>query len=133
MIKRRLLLMYDIAIPAGGRCSMEKKPLNVAVGERIRFMREKGRLTREQLAERANISIQFLSDIENGMKSMTVPTIINLADALHVSTDYLLLGRTEECPSSVDASLIAMLAALPEKQRQVAGELLRCFVEGVTS
>ena len=133
MIKGMPSLEYDIDILAEGRCSVEKKPLNVAVGKRIRNMRENAHLTREQLAELANISIQFLSDIENGMKSMTVPTIISLANALHVSTDYLLLGKTEECPSSVDASLIAMLAALPEKQRQVAGDLLRCFVQGVTS
>lgn len=111
---------------------MEKKPLNVAVGGRIRDMREREHLTREQLAELANISIQFLSDIENGLKSMTVPTIISIAAALCVSTDYLLLGKRPEA-SSVDASLIAMLENLPEKQRQTAGELLRCFVRGVNA
>ena len=110
---------------------MEKKPLNVAVGERIRTMRESSHLTREQLAEQANISIQFLYDIENGAKSMTVPTIINIAAALCVSTDYLLLGMRSEYPSDLDASLIAQLQALHPKQRQVACELLRCFIRGV--
>ena len=111
---------------------MAKKPLNVAVGGRIRALREREHLTREKLAEGANISVQFLSDIENGTKSMTVPTIINIAASLHVTTDYLLLGRRSDSTSDLYASLIAQLQTLPDRQRQVAGELISCFVRGVS-
>jgi len=124
-------LMYNVIIEGEGRRVMEKKALNMEVGERIRTMRETNRFTREQLAEKANISIQFLYDIENGAKSMTVPTIINIAAALRVSTDYLLLGNDEN--SLVNPSIIAQLQTLSENQQKVAGELLNCFVRGITA
>lgn len=124
-------LMYNVIIEVEGRRVMEKKALNIAVGERIRTMRETNRFTREQLAEKANISTQFLYDIENGAKSMTVPTIINIATALHVSTDYLLLGNNKNIP--VDTSIIAQLQTLSENQQKIAGELLSCFVRGMTA
>ena len=131
MIMDKTSLMYNVIIEGEGRRVMEKKALNMEVGERIRTMRETNRFTREQLAEKANISIQFLYDIENGAKSMTVPTIINIAAALRVSTDYLLLGNNEN--SLVNPSIIAQLQTLSENQQKVAGELLNCFVRGITA
>lgn len=64
----------------------------IDIGKRVRKTREHYKLTREQLAEMAKISPQFLVHIENGTKSMTSNTICNLARALNVTTDYLLLG-----------------------------------------
>ena len=54
---------------------MKNTDLNKEVGGRIRTIREYSNLTREVLAEKADISVQFLADIENGRKSMTVKTL----------------------------------------------------------
>ena len=98
---------------------MEKKSLNIEVGRRIREIREYQHFTREQLSEKANISIQFLSDIENGYKSMTALTIINLAKALNISTDYILLGKSSSDNSNErDEIIFNLLAALPEEKKQ---------------
>lgn len=48
--------------------------------------------TREQLAEKADISVQFLADIEKGRKNMTVTTLRKLSTALMVSADYIVNG-----------------------------------------
>ena len=42
------------------------KTENAVFGSRIRSVREKQKLSREKLAELANISTQFLADIETG-------------------------------------------------------------------
>lgn len=42
---------------------MNDKDLNIAIGKRIRDIREKQNKTREQVAEQANISSQFLFEI----------------------------------------------------------------------
>ena len=112
---------------------MEKKLLNVEVGRRIREIREYQHFTREQLSEKANISIQFLSDIENGYKSMTVLTIINLAKALNISTDYILLGKSSSDNSNERDEIISnLLAALPEEKKQSIEELIRLFIKSIS-
>ena len=112
---------------------MEKKLLNVEVGRRIREIREYQHFTREQLSEKANISIQFLSDIENGYKSMTVLTIINLAKALNISTDYLLLGKsTLDEKNENDKIIHNLLYSLPEEKKQSIEELIRLFIKSIS-
>ena len=49
--------------------------VNSAVGRRLRCRREELALTRKKLAECAEISVQFLADIETGRKGMTVQTL----------------------------------------------------------
>ena len=110
---------------------MDKRDLNVEIGARIRRRREVLGCTREQIAERANISVQFLFDIERGKKSMTALTIVKLAEALSVSIDFMLLGtrRKEERPG---APLEQIFSLLVPEQRQLAEEILRLFVRGVS-
>lgn len=71
---------------------MSNKDLNVAIGNRVRLIREAQGKTRDKLSEEADISPHFLFEIETGKKSMTANTIINLSKALNVTTDFLLLG-----------------------------------------
>ena len=112
---------------------MEKKSLNIEVGKRIREIREYQHFTREQLSEKANISTQFLSDIQNGYKSMTVLTIINLAKALNISTDYLLLGKLSSNESNERDKIIHnLLDSLPEEKKQSIEELIRLFIKSIS-
>ncbi len=55
----------------------------------IRLWREHRGLTLEALAERADISKAYLSQIENGKRSGTVKTVKALAAALEVPLDVL--------------------------------------------
>ena len=63
--------------------------LNREIGLRLRSRREQKSLTRERLAEYADISVQFLADIETGRKGMTVQTLRKLAVALHLSLIHI--------------------------------------------
>ena len=57
--------------------------VNGEIGQRLRALREEKSLSREKLAEAADISVQFLADIETGRKGMTVQTLRKLVLALH--------------------------------------------------
>ncbi len=95
-------------------------------GERIFKMRKKRGYTKEKLAELANVSVQFLADIERGHKSMTVKTLRRIATALNVTTDYIVNGSG---PFSENAELNLMLASLSPYRRQQAEKLLAVFIE----
>lgn len=113
---------------------MEKNDFNREIGGRIRQIREYSHFTREALAEKADISVQFLADIETGRKSMTVKTLKNLADGLSVSCDYILYGNTSvREKSSEETPLYYMLETLTPEQRTDAEELLKIFIRAVQS
>ena len=106
-------------------CSMNKKELNISVGNRIRLIRESQGKTRDKLSEEANISPHFLFEIETGKKSMTTNTIINLARALNVTTDFLLLGSVT--PMS---RILNNLEGLPPEKLNLAENFLKDFSFG---
>jgi transcriptional regulator with XRE-family HTH domain len=63
--------------------------LRVEFGQRVRSLRESRRLTQEQLAERARISVDFLSLVERGRNSPSFENLQALADALETSVASL--------------------------------------------
>lgn len=70
-----------------------KENFMLFIGKRLRKQREKLNLTREEFAEKANISPQFLAEIENGKKGMSVTTLYKICNNFNLSADYLLFGR----------------------------------------
>lgn len=71
------------------------------IGNRISYIRKERGYTQEKLAELAGISIQFLSDIENNKKNMTVKTLKNIADSLNITTDYIIYGEEESNENTI--------------------------------
>ncbi len=103
---------------------------NVEVGKRINATRKCRGYSREKLSELAEVSVQFLADIEKGRKSMTVATLRRVASALNVTTDYIINGSE---PFRENTEVNAMLASLPQYYREQAEKLLAVFVETVNS
>ena len=68
--------------------------VNLEIGERIRQTRTEIGFSREQLSEIIGISTLFLGFIECGQRGMSITTLKKLCDALHVSADYILFGKT---------------------------------------
>jgi transcriptional regulator with XRE-family HTH domain len=63
------------------------------LGKRIRYLREKHRLSQKQLAEKVNLTNAQLSRYELGERKPDPEIIKDIADYFDVSADYL-LGRT---------------------------------------
>lgn len=70
---------------------------------RLKEIRKEKRLTQEELAERADISRVMVSRYETGTVIPTVDVLVSLADALDVTTDYL-LGRCDHSSSCSSSS-----------------------------
>lgn len=63
-------------------------------GKRLNELRQEEKITRAELARRLNVSVRLISYWENGERECSFDTLIQLADLLNTTTDYL-LGRTE--------------------------------------
>ena len=67
-----------------------------SVGERIRGRRAELGWTQDQLAQKAGISKSFLSDLENGKRSVGANNLLDIARALGVSLDFLMTGTASQ-------------------------------------
>ena len=75
------------------------------VGERINHIRTQKKLTLEVLAKQAGLSKSFLWEVEKGRSGISGTRLLNVADALDASVDYLLRGKTvvrEQRPESIE-------------------------------
>lgn len=104
---------------------MDKKSLNIAIGNRIKLARENMGWTQEELAEKIDLSTQFISTIERGVAGASLGTVIRLCDVLNVSSEWLLCGKqavpdSERIATKISSLSSAQLAALD----RVTDELL---------
>ena len=63
----------------------------IALGKRICFYRLKFNITQEKLAALTNCSREYIAYLESGTKTPSLPTLIDLANVLHISVDDLLV------------------------------------------
>lgn len=104
-----------------------KKEINVQTGERIRAAREQAKLTQEQLAERIEVSPQYISDLERGVVGISLPTLKRLCLAVGVSSDRILFGGEAE----LSGVLTEKCRNLTPRQFQLLSEIVDRFVEAV--
>src|SRR3954462_11690069 len=100
----------------GGHGSVSE--LGKRIGQRIRELRTQrpDRWTQEDLAERAKISVSFLSMIERGERVAHVETLAALAEALGVALSEIFAGA--EVPAENDTeALIRPLSEFARSRR----------------
>ena len=75
------------------------------LGKRIQLRRKELGLSQEAAAERCGISPSFYSNIERGIKIMSLETFVSICKAFSISADYLL---SDELPD-IDAVILNTL------------------------
>lgn len=109
----------------------EKKEINIQIGSRIRTAREKAGYTQERFAELIDVSVQYTSDLERGVVGTSIPTLIRICEALHVSSDYLLFGRSSESGSDDISRITGILATLKPEQLSIVSSGIRVILEAL--
>ena len=78
-------------MPLGANTAWGKEM--ATVGDRIRQVREAKAWTQDRLADEAQISRGFLSDVENHGKNISLEFLLRVANALGASVAYLATGE----------------------------------------
>ena len=114
---------------AAGRRQLE------ALGDLIRKQRQQAELTLRDLAERANVSNPYLSQIERGLHEPSVRVLKAIAGALNLSAESLLVqaGVIEGAPDVAErqvtvAEALALDPRLSADQRAALLSVYRSFV-----
>ena len=76
--------------------------------------RNRLQMTQEDLAQELNIGYVHMNGIENGRKGCSIDLLLEIAEVLDVSTDYLLTGRLSGGTNTAKNKLKEIAARLNE-------------------
>ena len=62
----------------------------IAMGRRMKMKRRSLKISQEELAQQIKISVSFYVYIERGRRTPSIDTLVAIANALNVGTDFLL-------------------------------------------
>ena len=94
----------------------QNKELNIQMGSRIRKARLQAGLTQEAFAELLNLGPKHISAIERGIVGLSMETLQNICQVLHVSADTLLFGDIEKSPADTLCQRLGRLS--PEELKK---------------
>lgn len=99
----------------------QKEIILQEIGKRILDRRKQLGLTQEALAEKAEVTTQFVSYAESGKRAMRPENLLKISEALGVSADYLLIGDMIDKDSLLLSEKLRMLT--PKQLRLIEGLL----------
>lgn len=89
---------------------MDNKFDYVAIGERIRAIRQSKGMSQADLGDAAHLATSNISDIENGKTKMWLATFIKIVEALQVSADSILRLNVPEVNDLYQSEYAQLLA-----------------------
>ena len=90
------------------------------IGWRLKQARLKAELTQQQLAEKTNLSVAFISRIERGSSHINLKRLNQLCGLLDVSEGYLLNGASSSSENYLDKEFTDLIKSVsPEKQKLI--------------
>lgn len=99
----------------------------VESGKRIRSLREKLDMTRQELAEKIGLSVQALKKIELGMNGTKIDTLVEFSDFFHTSLDYLVCGVQRDSHIGLDE----LCQELNEKEQRFIRRMVESTIENI--
>ena len=101
----------------------------LTMGDRIREARKKCELTQEQLAEKLDVSVEFVGQIERGQKLPGMQVFIKLIEVLNVSADYLLRDSISTGQLFGDNALGIKISQLSPKERIALEAIIDTYLQ----
>ncbi len=87
----------------------------ILVGRRIKTLRKAHKLSQEALADRADMSVKYLSRIEVGRENPTVDILLRLADGLNVEPYEMLCFEDLEPVRQLRERAARLIDEVPDK------------------
>ena len=104
---------------------MDKRE-RMEIGQRLRQRRTELGLTREKMAELADIGTGYYGQLEVGTSQMSIDTLIKLSRSMHLPMEYILLGEGYE-PGDASA-VMDLLSRCNSRELALAEQVLKIFL-----
>lgn len=90
-----------------------------ALGKRISSFRAKQNLSQEEFCDRLKVTREYLSYIENGKRKPSLDILVDIANALSISLDDLLVDSLDHSSSTADSELHRLLLDCNAKEEAI--------------
>ena len=97
----------------------------LTVGQRIRAIRKRRKMSQAVLSEKADLDPTCISYIENGTRCMSLESLIAIANALGVTADILLCDSLDNQLTASMAELEYLLKDCSNHERRVILDTIR--------
>ena len=104
---------------------MKKSTFLISVGQRIARARLDKGYSQAMLAEKANISISHLSNIERGRKSLSAEVLLRIAEALQVSADSVLFTDIPQVHKEVEGQIDVNLNNCTAREKEFILKIIK--------
>ena len=101
----------------------------LTMGDRIKTARKNRGLTQEALAEKVDVTLYYMGEIERGTKTPSLDLFIRLVEVLDVSADYLLRDTVSIGNVYGDKRMARKLENLTPRQRAAVEALIDTYIE----
>ncbi|MCC8131040.1 MAG: helix-turn-helix domain-containing protein [Ruminococcus sp.] len=98
-------------------------------GQRIGYLRKQKGISQEELAEKVNLSREFISMVENNKMGLGVDSLVNIANSLEVSADDILVDCLEYSTSTADSELHRLLLDCNETEEYILTQTAKVLKE----
>lgn len=98
-----------------------------AIGLRVKAIRGKKKMSQELLAERAGLSITHTSHIETGNTKVSLPALVKIANALHVSLDDLVCDSIVKSRVIFEKEIADAVADCDEQEIRIVADMTKAL------
>lgn len=100
-----------------------------AIGKRIKISRIKVDLTQEKLAEKVALSPSHMSNIETGTTRVSLTKIVDIANALSVTTDDLLCDNLIKARVQFESDIKEILDSCDDYEIRMVKDIMAVTVD----
>ena len=102
------------------------------LGIRVRTKRKTMKLSQAELAEKVDLSVQHISNIENARTKVGLEKLVDISNALDSSVDEFLCESVNKSREVYDGEIYAILERFDDTKLRMVPELLRYYESLVT-
>ena len=99
------------------------------IGYRIKEVREQNHISQAQLAEMTDLSVSYISHIENAKRKASLESIIRIVNVLGITVDELLAGVQMNNPTAYQTDIDILMEDCSENEKIFLYELIKASLE----
>ena len=101
------------------------------IGYRIKEVREQNHISQAQLAEMTDLSISYISHIENAKRKASLDSLIRIVNVLGITMDELLAGVQMNNPTAYQTDIDILMENCSENEKRFIYELIKAILESI--
>ena len=98
---------------------------NYVTGAQIKNLRENKKLTQEELANRTELTVPYISNIENNHTKLSLVTITAIANALETTIDSLMYDNLNVLTTQYDADIKDIVDDCTDREKAIILDVVR--------